>query len=104
MRGDRIDPFAGMRGFLGVQLGDDAENERCIIQDVVPGTPADKAGVKPGDILLKLGPLEIKSAANVMEAMPNNPPGKPLTLLVRREGKERTIELKPAAVPFELLN
>jgi len=103
-KGDKVDPFAGMRGFLGVQLSDDEENQRVTVADVVENAPAMKAGVKAGDVLLKLGAAEVRSSQAVIDAMATTPPGKPVALVVRRDGKERTIELKPAAVPFDLLN
>lgn len=43
------------RPWLGVSVDTDSLTGARVVVSVVPGGPADKAGVKPGDTLLKLG-------------------------------------------------
>ncbi|MFY0100048.1 PDZ domain-containing protein, partial [Acinetobacter baumannii] len=63
------------RGYLGVQLSpldeDGASavglktNEGEIVQSVVAGQPADKAGVKPGDIIVRVNGQAVNQDATV---------------------------------------
>ena len=71
-----------------------------LISSVVDASPAEKAGLKPGDVMLRLG----KTATDVHfdEQMPDFmwlistlPIGKPVDAVVKRDGKELTLQLTP---------
>jgi len=66
---------------LGIQLDADME-----IQDVVKDSLAEKAGLKPGDRLVKLNGVQIGDTIMLVQAMQSAP--KESKLIVRREGKE----------------
>jgi S1-C subfamily serine protease len=60
------------------------------------GSPADKAGMKSGDILVKLGDKEIKSIYDYMYALQEAKAGEPTEAVVLREGQRVTLEVIPA--------
>jgi hypothetical protein len=76
---------------LDAQL--DLKGEGMAVEHVTPGGAADKAGIKPHDILLAVGDKPIKSPGD-LEAMISD--GKEISLKVLRAGKPLTVALTPA--------
>ena len=56
--------------------------------------PARDAGIKPGDCILSVGGVAVRSAAELAEAIKQNG-NKPLVLTVRREGAEQCFTVTP---------
>lgn len=89
------------RGFLGVSLqpidpdlaeafGTDTTHGALIV-DVVEDSPAEKAGLKQGDIVTKMNGNPIKSPAQLRNDVVLLPPGTQVTLTVNRNGKVMSI-------------
>jgi len=53
-----------------------------------PGSPAEKAGLQVGDIIVKLGAVAIKNADDLTVALKSTVPGRPAELVYLRGGKE----------------
>ena len=90
----------GRRGFA-VSLGTipdyaatDIEGMR--ISGARKGSPAHKAGMKGGDILVKLGDNEIKSIYDYMYALQEAKAGEPTEAVLLRGGQRITLEVIPA--------
>jgi serine protease Do len=71
-----------------------------MISGVLEGSPADKAGFKPGDLLLRVGnrPTDVRfeeQLAELMGLLAGLPIGKEATTAVWRGGKEITLRLVP---------
>ena len=67
---------------------------------VGPGSPADRGGLKPGDLVTRINGLEIANPYAVAGALGRADPKKPTTIIATRAGKEQKIVitgLKPAA-------
>src|SRR5262249_53526005 len=73
------------------------------LDGVSEGSPAEKAGIKAGDIVIKLGGTEVKDLEGYMAALSTHKPGDEVEIVVKREGKEVTIKVtlgtRPSAVP-----
>lgn len=91
----------GKHGFLGIQLGGEAEDGKVTIQGVQPDGPAEKAGIKAGDVLLKIGKQEVKDVQAVVKTVGAAKPGDKLKLTIERDGKEKTITVTLAEKPME---
>jgi hypothetical protein len=74
------------------------EGQGLVVQQVVHDSPAAKADFKEKDVLLKAGDKPLKSVEDLLAAV-NEAKGKPLAVVLLREGKERTIEVTPAKRP-----
>jgi S1-C subfamily serine protease len=54
---------------------------------VTPGSPAEKAGITAGDVLLRFGAKEIRNIYDYTYALGERKPGDLVTLVVKREAE-----------------
>jgi len=81
-------------GYLGVraearQLEDNTE--ALVLTDVTPDSPAEKAGLKPGDIVLKFGGQPVTKGVDLFNRINRRPIDQPVDLVIRRGEEEMTI-------------
>ena len=69
----------------------------ALISDVMAGSPAEKAGLKQGDILLTFDGKEIKDARQLQLAVAETPVGKKVEIVFFRDGKEYKVGLQLAS-------
>lgn len=89
------------RGWLGISIDDvDAELADALgiegrngarVMQVVPGAPADKAGVKSGDIVLSISGKGVTGSADLRNQVASERPGAKVVLKVLRDGKEMDV-------------
>ncbi|MFH8368056.1 trypsin-like peptidase domain-containing protein [Streptomyces sp. NPDC018031] len=60
---------------------------------VIPGGPADQAGLKSGDVITKLDDTVIDSGPTLISEIWTHQPGDKVTLTYERNGKESTVQL-----------
>lgn len=60
---------------------------------VVPGSPAEHAGIKEGDILLSCNGKTISAKISLEDILENVNPGEKISLSILRNGEKQTIEL-----------
>lgn len=101
------------RGLLGVSIQpvsvdpDTAEglgykgNQGVIVQSVEPGLSADKAGVKPGDIILEFEGKKVEDSNQLRNMVSNIAPGTTVKFKIWRDGVER--EMSASLVEAEAL-
>jgi serine protease Do len=58
----------------------------AVIERVQPGSAADNAGLRSGDVILEVNRHEVKSAEEVQQALSNVPKGQDALLLVWSNG------------------
>lgn len=97
------------RGVLGVRVQDLSaelaqafaiEHEQgVVVSQVVRGSAADKAGVKAGDVVLKVDGKPVQRAADLHNRVGLSPVGERVTLTVLREGKEKQLQAQIIANP-----
>jgi putative serine protease PepD len=76
--------------YLGVSLPDDGAAR---LQDVVEGTPADRAGLQPGDEVTAVDGDAIDSGDELRAAIDARKPSDKITLTIERNGQERTVQV-----------
>jgi len=74
----------------------------ALVTDVVPDSPAAKAGLKQEDIIVAYNDTPVENLSSFRNAISLIPPGKKVTLKVNREGKEVTLKVTIAQVPEEV--
>jgi serine protease Do len=63
----------------------------AIVGDVEPRGPADRAGLRSGDVILAVGPLEVVHATDLPRFVARNAPGTKVDLTVLRDRKEQHV-------------
>jgi serine protease Do len=91
------------RGYLGVNIQgvttDMAESMGmktaggAIVDQVMPGTPASEAGLKPGDVIAKLNGQAVKDASDLTLRIGSFKPGDKVELTYLRDGAEKTAQV-----------
>src|SRR5579864_8172306 len=67
-----------------IQANDDVKG--AVVERVLPGSPADNAGLRPGDVILSVNRHETGSIGDVQKALANVPKGQDALLLVWSNG------------------
>jgi serine protease Do len=98
-----------IRGWLGVQiqaLSAEAaktyglqEGRGAIVLDVTPGSPAEKAGLKPDDVILGVDGKSMLDNSEISRYIASRPPDSTVKLQVFRGGSERTISVTLGTFP-----
>ncbi len=70
------------------------EAKGALIGDVVKGGPAEKGGMKTGDIIIKFDGKDVKSSSDLPRLVAEMPVGKTVDVIIVREGKELHLSLK----------
>lgn len=86
------------RGWLGVTIQDLDETAAralglkstngALIGSVLPGEPADKAGLKAGDIIIRMGKTDVRNSAELLRNVADLKPGTEVRVTVIRNGRE----------------
>ena len=79
--------------WLGLEVAD--RDGTVVVDKVVPGGPAQLAGVKPGDVLARIGNQPVKSSIDYLRHSFGARPRQELPLLLQREGREVTVAPLP---------
>lgn len=65
-----------------------------LLQGVIPGTPAEKAGIKEGDIITECNGEKLSSSKTIQDFLEELNPGDILKLKILRQGKKMEIKIK----------
>jgi putative serine protease PepD len=95
--GQLISSGKAAHAYLGVSL--DSTTPSARIADVRPGTPAEQANLRRGDVITAVGDAKVETADAVTQAIDARRPGDTVTVKVRRDGKELTVRVKLATRP-----
>jgi serine protease DegQ len=84
------------RGWIGVEVQDLAREvsdssklgNGALISGVLRGGPADRGGIRAGDVLLKVGDKGVTDSAAVLHLIASLQPGARADLIILREGRE----------------
>jgi serine protease Do len=99
------------RGWLGVSIQpltpelarsfNAKDTKGVLISDVMPDSPAAKAGLKPGDILVEFEGKKMEAPSDLQRAVGMAQPGQDSKMKVWRDQGERTVEIKIGEAPDE---
>ncbi len=92
----RRDPFPA-RGRLGIEIGRTGvggeEKAGAVVSAVMPASPASRAGLQAGDLILSLDGETIGTPQQMQRAILFSPPGKPVKLKVKRGEEVREVSV-----------
>jgi uncharacterized protein (TIGR03067 family) len=92
-------PLEGLTGFVGVMLASGEDGE-VVVNSPIEGSPAEKAGVKKDDVILKVGQVNATDLQTTVKAVRDIKPGSKLDLTIQRDKKEMTISVTVGVLPF----
>jgi len=75
--------------------------EGALVGKVVEDSPAEKAGFKVGDVIIRFGSWGIKDAHQLRMLVSSRRPGEKFKVKVIRDGEEKTLKVKLAELPEE---
>lgn len=87
-------------GWIGVRVTD-AEDEGAEITEVLPDSPAAKAGLEVGDVVLKVNGRLLFEGVDLFKQLKRFPPGRTLKLTVRRGREESDVSITLVKKPKE---
>jgi S1-C subfamily serine protease len=85
--------FGSSLGTVPDYAGPPKGQKGMLLAGVRPGGAADKAGLKRGDILVKLGDHVVSGVEDLMYVLTESKPGTTMKAVVVRDGKEMTVEV-----------
>ncbi len=98
-----------VRGWIGIETQDItpelaesfglAKDSGTIIAGVVSDGPADRAGMRPGDILLTVNGKAVGSTSEMLNLIAGLTPGQKSTMTVMRKNREASVEVSVAKRP-----
>jgi serine protease Do len=74
-----------------------------IINDVIAGSPAEKAGLKPKDVILEYNGIPVRNIAHIQSLVGRTAPGTTVPLKILRDGKEMTVNVQIGELTEEAL-
>jgi serine protease Do len=75
------------------------EGEGVVVSDVTPGSPADKAGITRGDVILEYEGKKIEDVTDLTTMAAVTQPGAEVSMKLLHDGKERDIKVKLTELP-----
>jgi serine protease Do len=90
------------RGSIGIQYLSDVKpetyaayglkpNEGVIVEEVIEGTPADKAGIRDDDVITAINGRKIPNGEALLDVVGNSPIGSTVQVEILRAGKKQTL-------------
>jgi len=93
-------PTEGLPAFAGIRLRKDANSAAIVVDEPIKGSPAEKAGLKKDDVILKVGNLAVADLQATVAAVRQAKPGAKLEFQIARDGKEMTITIPVGVLPL----
>ncbi|HEU4401386.1 MAG TPA: PDZ domain-containing protein [Candidatus Polarisedimenticolia bacterium] len=92
-------------GWVGLELDRDDDSGSLTVLKVVPGSPAEAAGIQPKDVLFALNGVRITKDNDeaLMKARKEWQPGQSVTYTIKRDGTDRQVTLTLAPMPADVL-
>jgi S1-C subfamily serine protease len=89
--GSRLGGGPAQKPSIGVQVG--LADDSALIRGVTAGGPADKAGIKPNDIVTHINDQPISDPSDLIATIGKHKVGGKVKIKVQRDGKEVVIDL-----------
>ena len=90
---------AGVRAFTGTIPDYSAEAAGLRLSGVLAGGPADEAGLREGDVIVRFGSQEIANIYDYTYALDAVKVDQPLEIIFLRDGQEQKTTMTPRARP-----
>lgn len=92
---------AGSHPWLGVEMASSSTGGALVVR-VIPGSPAQAAGIQPGDVITQIDTEPIAAPAIASAAIAGMQPGDQVTIQVQRGRSTHTAQVTLAARPADV--
>ena len=75
------------------------ETNGVVVVEVMPGSPAERGGLRPCDLIEKVGSTDVDNPSEVQVAVDQGQVGQSLNLQVQRGASQLNLKLQPAELP-----
>lgn len=82
-----MDAASNNKPMLGVNTKPSAKNDGAVVESVVPRSPAEKFGLKAGDIITRVGDRNIYNPSDLVDAIGSYNPGDKVDITFERDSK-----------------
>lgn len=89
------------RGWAGVSL--EMSEDGLSVSEVHPGTPAERAGIKTGDVLLAINGIKPGNEAEMAGLRDQMVPGHEMTYTISRKGRTKDVQFELEEMPTEVI-
>jgi S1-C subfamily serine protease len=72
-----------------------------VILRIQPNSPAARAGLRPGDVIVSFAGQPIQEAETVQKIVQDSTIGQPVEMVIDRQGQRLTLSVRPEALPVE---
>jgi serine protease Do len=86
-----------------LQQSSDGLVRKVVVDRVDAGSPAELAGLQPGDVLTQVGNVKIESGIDVERGLMDRKPGQTLNIVARRQDQEKQVQLVVADLVWQKL-
>jgi S1-C subfamily serine protease len=76
-----------------------SQTQGVLVQDVVPGSPAEQAGLQPNDVITAVDNQPLKEDSDLGKILSTHKPGDTVTLTVVRDGQTHNVQVKLGTLP-----
>jgi S1-C subfamily serine protease len=90
------------RAWLGLKTGTPPRGEGALVVAVERDGPAERAGIAPGDLIVRFGNEQVRHAMDVTGVVLGAEPGEHVSIDFVRNGRRSTVETELAPVPTHL--
>jgi len=92
-------------GWVGVELEFNESTGIPTVTKVVPGSPAEAAGIAPGDVFVALNGVKFgkDNEESLMKAKKDWKPGQSVNYTISRNGLDRNVEVTLAPMPADIM-
>src|SRR4051812_16650540 len=85
--------------YLGVSIASTPNGDGVVLNEVRPGTPAAKAGLQTGDVVVRINGQKVTDASALSQAIDDKQPGDKITVTYTRNGSTHTAHVTLATRP-----
>jgi M6 family metalloprotease-like protein len=90
---------SGVRAVMGVQLREAQDGDGAVIAQITKGGPADQAGLKAGDVILRIDDAAVGATSSIAELLAGAAPDDTIAVRYRRDGRAGDARVTLAADP-----
>ena len=92
-------------GWVGLELEINDDTGLRLVKKVVPGSPAEAAGIQVGDVLVSLNGTKLAKGNEdaIMKTKKDMKPGQTVSYVISRNGLDKKVELTLAPMPADVM-